>query len=226
MEGHENGADPESIRPAIEHLKEALAQGRNWVPALLESVALWTLPDELFREHHNRYLLDGEAFDWLLLAERLLAEVDGQVPEAEKMELLFTGDASASVSEEQFKELMGPQKHSAYLNYWYGVVVEEAVIQSAEEEEWKRMSSSGDRSADGVSERAFRRIYGHTQETLLAQFREEKGYAQQPYMEFSEAKEFTYWLFKHRVKNGEGARVASDTRKGIQFLRSMSARRR
>ena len=211
---------------AIDHLKAALVQGREWVPALLESMALWTLPEEMFQDRHHRYLLDGEAFDWLLLAERLLAEVDGLVPEDEKRELLFSGDVSRSVSEEEFKDSLGPQKYSAYLNYWYGVVVEEAIVQCAEEEEWKRVRSAGGRSPSGVTDRAYSRIYGKAQETLLSQFREERGYPPEPSMALTEAKEFTYWLFKYRVKHSEGARVASDTRKGIQFLQSMRARTR
>ena len=75
-ESQSSGPDHLTNAQAIAHLKSALAQGRDWVPALLESMALWTLPEEVYQEKHHRYLLDGEAFDWLLLAERLLAEVD------------------------------------------------------------------------------------------------------------------------------------------------------
>ena len=203
---------------AITHLKSALAQGRDWVPALLESMALWTLPDEVYQEHHHRYLLDGEAFDWLLLAERLLAEVDGLVPEEEKRELLFSGDVSHSLTEDEFKSLLGPEKYSAYLNYWYGVVVEEALIQSAEEEERKRLHSGGLNGSFSVSDRAFERVYGVERDVLHQQFRKDKGYTESSSFTVTEAKEFTYWLFKYRLIHGEGARVASDTRKGILFL--------
>ena len=45
-------------------------------------------------------------------------------------------------------------------------------------------------------------------------------------MNISEWKEFTYWLFKYRVHNSEGARVASDTHKAIKYLEKMDITRR
>ena len=203
----------------IDYLKESLARGKDWVPALLEAISLWTLSEEVVGDKHYRYLLDGEAFDWLLLAERLLSEVDELINQDGKRDLLTTGDISKIVSDEQFKTILGVEKYSAYLNYWYGVVVEQAIIKSVEEEETKRIRSSGIVAPHGVTQIAYQRIYGQTQESLQALFRTDKGYPYQPYMARAELKEFTYWLFKFRVKHGEGARVASDTRKGIQFLR-------
>lgn len=221
MNTHTTDKDQLSNAQAIAHLKNALAQGRNWVTALLESMSLWTLAEEVYQEHHNRYLLDGEAFDWLLLAERLLAEVDGLVPEDEKRELLFSGDFSRSLTEEEVKSLLGPEKYSAYLNYWYGVIVEEAIIQSAKEEEQKRLHSGGISASFAITDGAFRRVYGQEREELHQQFREEKGYSESASFTATEAKEFTYWLFKYRLIHGEGERVASDTRKGILFLQKV-----
>ena len=221
VDGQSRGQEILGDPQAIHHLKKSIAEGRDWIQALLESMALWTTPEETFQGRRNKYLLDGEAFDWLLLAERLLAEVDGLVPEEAKRDLLFTGDVSGSVSGEGFKDLLGHQKYSAYLNYWYGVVVEEAVVQCVEEEEWKRIHSGGVQSPSGVTDLAFRRVYGLDQDTLLKLFREKKGYPASESMTLTEIKEFTYWLFKYRLQNSEGARVASDTRKGILFLEKM-----
>ena len=211
QEGHSN---PE----AIQHLRNALAEGRDWVPALLESMSMWTIPEEVHDDRHNRYLLDGEAFDWLVLAERLLAEVDGQVPEEEKSQLLSSGEFPRTLSEDDLRGLLGPEKYSAYLNYWYGVVVEQAVMRSAEEEEQKRLPVRGTRARRQAAERAFRRVYGEGREELHRRFRGERGYEEAASVTATEAKEFTYWLFKHRLITGEGERVASDTRKGLLFL--------
>ena len=38
-------------------------------------------------------------------------------------------------------------------------------------------------------------------------------------------KEFTYWLFKYRVLRNDPARVASDTRRGIERLESIARQR-
>ncbi len=218
-DSNNNTANLPSGFQVIDYLKESLARGKDWFPALLESISLWTLSEEIVEDKHYRYLLDGEAFDWLLLAERLLFEVDELVKQDGKRDLLATGDISKFASDEQFRTLLGAEKYSAYLNYWYGVVVEQAIIKSVEEEETKRIRSSGIVAPHGVTQVAYQRIYGQTQEALQAQFRKDKGYPHQSYMARAEVKEFTYWLFKFRIKHGEGARVASDTRKGIQFLR-------
>ena len=37
-------------------------------------------------------------------------------------------------------------------------------------------------------------------------------------MTLTESKEFTYWLFKYRLANSDGSRIASDTRKAIGYL--------
>jgi hypothetical protein len=42
-------------------------------------------------------------------------------------------------------------------------------------------------------------------------------------MALRESKEFTYWLFKYRVKHSEPARMASDTKKGLDQLQKMRA---
>ena len=211
---------------AIRHLKREIEQGRDWAPALLESMAMWTLAEEVHEKRRNRYLLDGEAFDWLLLAERLLAEVDGQVPEWEKSELLASGEFPRAFSEEEFRSLLGPEKYSAFLNYWYGVTVEQAVMRSAEEEEQKRLPMRGARARREAAERAFRRVYGEDRAELHRRFRGERGYAGSARVTATEAKEFTYWLFKHRLITGEGERVASDTRKGLLFLQRKRERGR
>ena len=42
-------------------------------------------------------------------------------------------------------------------------------------------------------------------------------------MDLKESKEFTYWLFKYRLSKSDKARIASDTRKGLQQLELMRA---
>jgi len=204
---------------AVQHLKQAIASGRPWHIALLEAIGLWSWPEESHGEHHYCYLIDGEAFDWLLLAQRLCQEVDGLIPEQELIDLLFFGKMPEELSEDDFKRLIGAAKYHAYLNYFYGVVVEKFVVLAIEEEISKECQShvfSGDRGDIGDS---YPRVYGASRKELLRQFQKDKGYAQADTMTLGQLQEFTYWLFKYRIANCDKPRVASDTKKGIDYLR-------
>ncbi len=210
---------------AIEHLKRAIAGGKHWYLALLEAIGLWTSAEEVYNGRHYLYLIDGEAFDWLALAERLCESVDGLVPEDEKVALLFHGCPPLNLAPDEFEKLIGSKKYRQYLNYFYGVTVEEALVLAVQEEVRKERQSVGlVKKAENINE-VYRRIYGATRAALLKQFRRESAYPQAEDISLTELREFTYWLFKYRVKHSEKARVASDTKKGLDVLRQQCAGR-
>ena len=209
--------DPNALR-AIKHLKESIVAGVNWISALLESIEMWTLPEEEYRGRHYKYVIAGEAFDWLVLAERLLIEVEGLISEEDSTALLFHGDIGSDLTSNDFKRLLGSNKYSAYLNYWYGIVVEQALLRSMEQEEVKMSISSGLNGSRNIAERAFNRLYGVEQKDLLKKFIMDNPKVSRKKMTLTESKEFTYWLFKYRLANSDGSRIASDTRKAIGYL--------
>ena len=71
---------------------------------------------------------------------------------------------------------------------------------------------------EDVSDAACRRIYDDGLDSLIGKFREKMGYPDQDGFSLTQSKEFTYWLFKHRLYYWDPARVASDTRKGLNWL--------
>lgn len=211
--GHSRTEDP-----AVAHLRDQLEAGREWCEALLETIGQWTLAEE---EHNGRtynYLLLGEAFDWLLLAERLCDEMDGAIPKESKEELLFRGRLPGSFTAERFRALIGHSKHRAFLNYWYGVVIEEALQLKTEEELRKQHLARGFPDTDDLTEEVFAKLYEGSREDLFREFLKETGKKRRASRSLSDLKEFTYWLFKRRVRIWDPARVASDTRKGLVRL--------
>ena len=220
------GPDPSSDLsriepPAVVHLKQQVRAGRDWCEALLEAMGMWTLPQE---EHQGRcysYLLQGEAFDWLVLAERLCDELDGAVPKEEKEQLLFQGKLPRKVMAAEFKQLIGQAKHRAFLNYWYGVVVEEALQLKVEEEVRKQHRARGFADSEDLVEEVYLRLYEGTRTDLFKEFLKETGRHQRGSHSLGDIKEFTYWLFKRRVRIWDPARVASDTRKGLEKLHKL-----
>jgi hypothetical protein len=207
---------------AIRHLRQAVAGGKPWHIALLEAIGLWTWPEENHSGHLYCYLIDGEAFDWLLLAERLCLEIADVIPEQELLTLLFFGRLPEEPSAEEFKELIGDAKYHAYLNYLYGVTVEKFVLLAIEEEIHKERQGHVFSGRDGGFDDSYQRLYGASQEALLRRFRDEKGYPQGDDITLDQLQEFTYWLFKYRLSNCDKARVASDTRKGVEYLKRQS----
>lgn len=203
---------------AIQGLKSAIAEGRNWYVALLEAVRLWSSLEEDYDGRHYQYLVDNEAFDWLVLTERLCEELDGLIPEEELINLLFFDRPPRELSKEELKNLIGTSKYKAYLNYLYGILVEKFLILAVTEEIRKKKRVLGLNNDNGVVDEAYQRIYGATQFVLLKQFRKERHYPQLKSISLSELNEFTYWLFKYRIKIRDKSRVASDTKKALTKL--------
>ena len=211
---------PISGAEVIRYLEQAITGGKHWYIALLEAIGLWTVAEEVHNGRRYCYLIDGEAFDWLLLAERLCQEVDGLLPDDEKTALLFRGQPPLDLTVDRFQELIGGGKYHQYLNYFYGITVEEALILAVQEEVRKERRTLGysNNKEHGVLNEVYRRIYGATKPVLLRRFRREKGYPYLKSISLAELKEFTYWIFKYRLKQCDKARIASDTKKALQQL--------
>jgi hypothetical protein len=153
-----------------------------------------------------------------LLAERLCQTVDGLLQEKEKSDFLLKGKPPLDITKEQFQELLGSTKYRQYLNYFYGVTVEEALLLSVKEEVRKEHRLAGLVREEDNTVEAFHRIYDETQTELLKQFRRGKHYRCFRLIPLGELKEFTYWLFKYRIKHCDKSRVASDTKKALDWL--------
>lgn len=204
---------------AIRHLKDAIASGKHWYISLLEAINIWQIPEETLGNRQYKYIIDGEVFDWLLLAERLCQTVDESIPQDEKQALLFNGEPPLKLDTDEFKQLIGSRKYQQYLNFFYGITVEEALLQVVEDEIRKERSfNSG--NEDSITDEAYRRIYDCTQHNLLKIFSREKGFPQQCSIDLAVLKKFTYWLFKYRLRTCDKARIASDTKKAITWLKS------
>ncbi len=203
----------------IRYLEQAITGGKHWYIALLEAIGLWTTAEETHNGRIYCYLIAGEAFDWLLLAERLCEAVDSLLPDDEKNALLFYGKPPLNLTTKKFKELIGSIKYHQYLNYFYGITVEEALILAVQGEVRKEQRTSGFNNEHDTVNEVYRRIYGATKAVLLKRFRREKGYPQLRSISLTELKEFTYWLFKYRLEQCDKPRVASDTKRALEQLR-------
>ena len=209
----------------LKYLRKSLTLGQHWTEALLQTIGLWTLPQEVFQGREYKYLIMGEALDWLVLAERLSHDIAGYITEMELEDLLFMGVMPNTVTQEVFRSLIGPTKYRAHLNYWYGVIVEEALQLATEEDVRKRHRSLCYPDNEDLVEEAFKLLYNKSRHELLQEFTicHDIAGAQDDILELtlSDYKAFTYSLFKMRMKMWDPARLASDTKKGIGRLEEL-----
>jgi len=164
---------PAEARRIIAELKRTVAAGEtHWFLSLMQAVREWPLPQETIGERTYRYLVGGEAFDWLLLAERLCDEIEDLIPDDERETLLFHGRLPDDVDENDVERLLGA-KHRAHLNFVYGVRVEEALQLAVGNEVHKERFASRVWEKNGLSDdEAFQRLYGATRVKLFAEFRQ------------------------------------------------------
>jgi len=106
-----------------------------------------------------------------------------------EVRLLLKGKPPLDITKEQFQELVGPLKYRQYLNYFYGITVEEAILLTVKEEVRKERQLAALVKEEDTAAEAFRRIYGETQPILLEQFRKEKHYRRLKSISLSELKE-------------------------------------
>ena len=59
------------VPEAVTHIKQCILKGRSWFQVLLESIAMWTIPREVLGGREYKYVIQNEAFDWMILVERL-----------------------------------------------------------------------------------------------------------------------------------------------------------
>ncbi len=201
-------------------LKKDIISGKHWYIALLEAIGHWATAEEVLDGRNYKYLIDGEAFDWLLLVERLCWTVDSMLPEDEKETLLFHGKPPLHLTRDEFKKLIGNLKYRQYLNYFYGITAEEALVQAVEDEVRKERLTYGNNNQQQITDEAYRRVYGIVQKDLFKLFQRERNYPRNCSINLTQLKEFTYWLFKYRLKQSEKARIGSDTEKALKWLKN------
>ena len=210
----------------IGEMRDSVESGdQHWFHALLHAVRNWPLSDETKGERHYHYLVGGEAFDWLLLAERLCEEMTDLVPEDEAEALLFHERLPLRTGEADFEGLLGA-KYKPHLNFAEERGVRADVRATVQEERSKgRAADRIGENSNQVDDEAFQGIYGKSCAELLAAFRASVG-GDTEWLSLAELSEWHYWLFQYRVQNSDPAKVASDTRKGLLMLQTLGSRAR
>jgi hypothetical protein len=219
----------QEARNAVARLKAELdSPGDGWKLAVLETIAEWPLAQESVGGEHLDYLIGGEAFDWRLLAQRLLNECGSNIENDKWREWLADPVLFAGFEEPEFMRAVGVDKGRAHLSYFYGVTVEQSLLTAVEEEVTHRRVGAGRVLSDNALESAYETLYGNSRDQLWEVFKIESGVAaaregwrHRDEHSLGSEDAFTYWLFKLRMERSDPAKIASDTRKGLSKLERM-----
>ena len=223
------GSGSEDANAAISRLKSQIDEaGENWKTSVLEAIADWPLANETVDGEQFDYLIGGEAFDWRLLAQRLLGECGSKISEETLWEWLSDTLLFGGLEEPDFMRAVGVDKFRAHLSYFYGVTVEQSLLVSVEDEITHRRVAAGRQLNDLSLEESYQRLYGNTRDQLWEVFRLEsavrparEGWRHRDEHSLGAEDAFTYWLFKLRMERSDPAKIASDTRKGLARLERM-----
>lgn len=199
----------------LRHFDAELDAGSHWYLAALRACGQWRQATEIHQGRRLDYLVASEALDLLLLIDRIASTRRDAVPRAERDALRFHGRPPVYVPGDAFASALGVARFNAYLNFFYGVDVEEALVHAVELEAGK--AHPLDRGAADV----YPLVYGRTLEELLATYRTACGMADDGQVRWADWKAFTYWRFRLRLRTQVPARMASDTRKGIALLQRL-----
>ena len=120
--------------PAVRAFAAALGEGEHWYSALLGTVHLWSREEECYGGRYFRFLVAGEALDLLLVMERISWDFRHLLPQAERDALFFYARPPFTHSDREFAHLLGEEKYCSYLNYFYGVTLEEVLLHAVEDE--------------------------------------------------------------------------------------------
>ena len=199
-----------SHREIINRMKASIKAGKHWYLALVEAIRDY--PEE-------RFLIGGEALDWISLSQMLISETgEGTINRREITQFFNHGKPPINITPAEARQLVGDTKYNLYLNYLYGVTVEASLLKAVEAEIKKEFSSLGLAPPEDIQSRAFITIYEAEEDKLRAVFASETG-AGLPNQEIRDI-EFIYWLFKYRLKISDKEKVASDTKKALNWLKS------
>jgi len=209
-----------STKILITRFRATVVGSENWFLALLKIVREWPIGEENVENVYYRYLIAGEALDLIQLCARLIQSAKDLIPEQEQLDLLFYNHFPMALTAKELKEYLGEAKYNQYLNFFYGITVEDAIQEITAEEVRKEERGVRARHDSWITDEAFVRIYDKTQHELMDSFRAKNNLAAGD-ISLIEAKEFSYWLFKYRLTHSDPEKSASDTKRALAWLHTL-----
>jgi len=189
---------------------------KNYQINILSMIRLW----KINKKSHYDYLVGNEALNWKRLAVQILNNI--KIKENLLIEIyqwLSIPEIYSGLSELKFRQLIGFEKYTSYLSYFYGVLIERSILCYVERENYKKRISNG-KSTVNVLNVSYEHIYGFSFLHLYEEYCKKSAILNKKHYEHDD-ENFTYYCFKKRIQDSEPAKLASDTKKGTIFLQEL-----
>ena len=175
--------------------------------------------DELTQEELSNILIFKEGFNWKSSLLPIL-KINFSLDEINNFyqKLTNIGDKF------KLKEIMPPRLYSAHLNYYYGVVVEQAIREVKRKDIEKEKNIISEASFDYIDNEIFNFLYGKAKLKLWKEYAlnfrlKSKSYYVPNKIYCNESDNFDYWLSKKRILICTRELNASLLSRGIKYLK-------
>ena len=213
---HEDSSNKLSLQKKINELNNNFDSDESLIHTFLKIIGHWPLKSEIIDGIEYQYWINDEAFNWYLLASRIIFSVKDEQNIKKLDHFLSTVHFLPGSDQRIMINLFPPDKYRAHLNFIYGVILEEVIICFNEMEKNKDVLNQFNVTDSinlvylnlyGMDYTEFIRLYEFETKTKLDQFDTLHSYYN-----------FLYWSWKYRLKKSTPEKIAYDSQSGINFL--------
>jgi len=217
---HEDSSNKLSLQKKINELNNNFDSDELLIHTFLKIIGHWPLKSEIIGDMDYQYWINDEAFNWYLLASRIIFSVKDEQNIKKLDHFLSTVHFLPGSDQRIMINLFPPDKYRAHLNFIYGVILEEVIICFNEMEKNKDVLNQFNVTDSinlvylnlyGMDYTEFIRLYEFETKTKLDQFDTLHSYYN-----------FLYWSWKYRLMKSTPEKIAYDSQSGINFLMNLN----
>tara|TARA_Y100001970_G_C14227029_1_gene856316 strand:+ start:1541 stop:2203 length:663 start_codon:yes stop_codon:yes gene_type:complete len=216
----EDTSEKLSIEKDINQLNHSFDSDESLIDAFMKIIGHWPLKSEKIDNIEYQYWVNDEAFNWHLLATRIIFSITEANNKQILNKLLHSTYLLPGTDQRKIINLFSPDKYRAHLNFIYGVVLEEVIICFNEMEKNKDVINQFNAS-DAINA-VYLDLYGYNFSEFIRVYEFEKKIKLDEFNSLYSYYDFLYWSWKYRLKKSTPEKIAYDSQSGINFLMNMN----
>tara|TARA_Y100001970_G_scaffold225688_1_gene278739 strand:- start:18142 stop:18807 length:666 start_codon:yes stop_codon:yes gene_type:complete len=209
-----------SPKKYINQLNQKFNSDELLIDTFLKIIGKWPVKTEIINNIEYKYWIDDEAFNWHLLATRIIFSLNEETNKKPLNAFLHSTYLLPGSDQRKIINLFPPDKYRAHLNFIYGVVLEEVIICFNEMEKNKDIINQF-HASDAINA-VYLDLYGYNFSEFKRIYEFEKKIKLDKFDSLYSYYDFLYWSWKYRIKKSTPEKIAYDSQSGINFLINMS----